>query len=350
MRAERFLLVTAVAACGGGHHASPDAYLPPPCDYVEASDATNAATPETTNVSIGDLTRDLCGTVDHGHYDPASGVVDVDVYRVTVSPTSADLVVQFFGGQGSAGLEDFSVLVFDTATPNHALINGAHFDPANNDHGVFVSTLPAGTYDIVVAAHATADLPASVDYKVRIGVEQRAQTCAIGTKPGYTEANDGADSHGNDVVAVDFSKAPAFAAAAGSAEATGLMIDEATPVELAGTSANVGPGSDQYLDRDTFRVTTSATANELVLRLGWTGAGADLDEVVFADPATPATEIGYSTDFGSDGTAGELARIAVKPGTSYLVWVGATKASTGMPVPYNVELCGVTVDTSVARN
>jgi hypothetical protein len=350
MRAHQAWLLASIAACGGGHPgAPPDAPLPP-CDFAEASDGTNAIAPEITNVEIGNETRNLCGTVDVGHFDVGTGVVDVDVYRVTVSPATADLVVQFFGGAGVTALTDLSVLVFDTQAPNPTLLNGAHADPAKTNHGVFVATLPVGTYDVIVTASAPKALSAPFDYKVRIGVEERAATCAIATTPAdYVEAHDGADSHGNDVLLVDFANHPAFRATGGSAEPTGLTIDASRNLHIRGTSAQVPAGADQYLDRDTYEIRTSASANELVVRLAWVGGAADLDEVVVADPAAPPVELGYSTSSGTDGATGELARIAVEPSSSYLFWIGATTSSTGTPTSYDLAVCGVTVDTSVAR-
>jgi hypothetical protein len=326
-------LVILLAACSGGNdNADASVDAGPICDYTELDDVGNATTAESANVTIGAQTRNLCGSINTGHFDAATGTVDVDRFRVTVEAASADLLVRFFAGAGGSEL---SVLIFNTA-PAPTLLNGGRLDAALGDHGVFRSSLAAGTYDVVVRVRATADLAAPIDYKVRLLAD--APCAAISDPAAYTEAHDNADSRGNDVVAVDFSKAPAFAPATGSApEATGLTIAPKQPVRISGTSADV-TGTDQFMDRDTFQFATDAATNELSVRLAWP-AGADLDYVVFQDQST--TETASSTNAGGDGT--ELATFAVKPSSTYWLWVGGRKGSAGLPAAYDVSVCGTQV-------
>jgi hypothetical protein len=228
-------------------------------------------------------------------------------------------------------------LIFDTATPA-ALINGGHYDSTLGDHGVFRTSLPAGSYDVVVRGQAAADLSAPINYKVRIVAE--SPCAAVTATANYTEANDGASNTGNDVMTVNFAADPSFVPTAATTdlpEATGATIDAMTPVRVSGSSASVAAGSDQYLDRDTYQVMTGASTNELAVRLGWQGA-VDLDYIVFEDTTTAAT--GASTDAST--TPDEYATFAVKPNTSYWVWVGAAKGSTG-PAAYDLSMCGAQV-------
>src|SRR5258706_4443052 len=237
-------LIAILAACSGDQ-VPPDA-AGPACDYTELDDVGNATTAELASTTIGAETRNLCGSINTGHYDAASGTVDVDRFRVTVEAAGADLLVRTFASAGATS--ELSVLIFDTA-PAPTLLNGGHVDATLGDHGVFRSTLIAGTYDVVVRVRAGADLTGTIDYKVRLLADA---PCAPITAPAaYVEAHDNADSRGNDVVAVDFSKPPFFTSVSGAAEPTGLTIAPKTPLRLSGTSADVA-GTDQFMDRDTY--------------------------------------------------------------------------------------------------
>jgi hypothetical protein len=337
------ILAFVLVACGNDNNGNTDGQgsntpdAPSPCDYTEASDGANATTAEITNVTVGGGDRTLCGAINPGHFDTSSKKVDEDHFRVTVGAPSA-LLVRFFGDAGIETLALYSVLIFDTSNPS-ALINGGHLDATLGDHGVFRTSLPAGSYDVVVRGQAAADLSAPINYKVRIVAE--SPCAAITTAASYTEANDGASNNSNDVMTVNFSADPAFVATAATtdaAEATGVTIDAMTPVRISGSSASVAAGSDQYLDRDTYQVMTGASTNELAVRLGWQGA-VDLDYVVFQDGTTTAT--GASTTAST--TPDEYATFAVKPSTSYWVWVGAAKGSTATPAAYDLSMCGAQV-------
>jgi hypothetical protein len=336
MRALAIFLV--LGACGSSAHhngavdAGPDAG--PICDYTEADDVGNATTAETSSVAVGAGTHNVCGTVNVGHYDAATSTVDVDRYRVTVETATADLLVRSFASPG-LGTADFSVLIFTAAQPP-TLVNGGQLDLSRGDHGVFRTSLVAGSYDIVVRARASADLAAPVDYRIRLVPDE---PCAAITAPAaYVEAHDNADSRGNDMIAIDFSKSTPFTPVTNSApEPTGLAIEPQMPVRISGTSANIA-GTDQFMDRDTFQVTTTATTNELSVLLAWP-PGPDLDLVVFQDQST--TETASSTTPGGDGS--ELATFAVKPSATYWLWVGGRQGSTGLPAGYDLSVCGAQV-------
>jgi hypothetical protein len=321
------LLVVVVAACGnnGLNDAAPKL-----CDYTEAADGTNNTTPEMTGLTIGGPTKSICGQIDPGHFDAATNTVDLDTYRFTVDQQS-ELRVRFFGATGVANLSEFSVLVFDTA-PAPTLLNGYVFNAALGDHGVFRASLAPGTYDVVVRGRAGADIAAALKYSVRFLADNECPQ--LTKKADYVEAHDGTDNHGNDVLAVDFSKNPVATTSAGTAEPTKLVFDAGVQKHISGSAANV-MGTDPYMDRDTYAISTG-NANELSVRLDWTAGAADLDYIVFAEGSMVPT--GASTVASTTGP--EVAIFPALPSTHYQLWVGAAKSSASLPVMYDVSVCG----------
>ena len=95
-------------------------------------------------------------------------------------------------------------------------------------------------------------------------------------------------------------------------------------------------GTDEYLDRDTYEITTDGVTNEMTVRLNWAAGTADLDFIVFEEgQLKPSVE---SNITGTDGQ--ELQTFAVKPKTKYWVWVGAFHGSTGLPMSYDLSIYG----------
>lgn len=347
------LLVGALTACGnnnnngggdggnggdGGSGSNIDAPLPA-CDYTETADATNNATSELTNVAIGAVTRTFCGNVDANHYDNASKIVDVDSYTVSVAGTS-ELIVQF-SNDTPGNLTDFQVDIFG-ATAAPTLLSAGDYDGSLSDHGAYIAELPAGNYNIVVTATAAAGISAAIPYRVRVVADQPTTRCPdlTGMAADYTEANDGATNNGNDVILVDTTKDPSFTLTTSTAdapEASGLTVDPNKNFHISGSSASVGPGTDKYLDRDTYAVATGASTNELSIRLNWPGTTADLDYIVFEQNALTTPNVAAMLTATSED---EFTTFAVKPGTTYWVWVGAYKGSTGMPIAYSASVCG----------
>ena len=335
MRHLTFLL--AVAACGGnGNHPMPDA-APPPCDYTEAADGTNNTMAEASGLTIGGLTQNICGQVDGGHYEMGTQIVDVDKFRIDVG--QGVLLVRAFGDSSSLGALD--VMIFDT-NANPTLKNGVTIDSTLGDHAVFTTSLAEGTYDVWVVARASADISTPVPYKVRFVPDDPTMRCPTVTDPpAYTEAHDNADNLGNDVVSVDFGKSTPYALTTSTTDApetSGVTLGTDKPARISGSSANV-MGTDEYMDRDTFQLTTDAMTNEIALRINWPAGSTDMDAILFAENQMVAT--GSAVRSGNDGN--ELTSFAVKPSTSYWLWVGAVKGSTGLPAAYDVSLCGSNV-------
>jgi hypothetical protein len=314
----RFLVIVALACAACGDDANP-------CDHTELDDVADGSAAEATMLTVGKTTRTICGSVEGGHYDSVEKPVDLDRYRITVEGSGL-MSIQIDPLEGFEALSSFGVRIFDTAT-NPTLLADSRVDFAY-DHGAFATELPPGDYDLVVAAGATGDIAmGSVDYRVRM-VADPAKACPAQTKASYTEK----DEAGNGAVTVDYTKTPIAAAGAGTAEATKITLSPGHRYMFAGT-ATAGAAQGEYVDADVFAVKTAKTTDELTVRLDW-DAAADLDYlVVEADTFVPAG-ISVLTSTGQD----ELATFAVKPDTSYLLFVGEFMGSTEA-APYGLTVC-----------
>lgn len=340
-----------VAACGGSSPGAVDAALvldaPAPdsagpdasdtsgCDYVEAVAATetNGVTPEASGLTVdGTAARVICGKL------RATGEVvdtlDVDRFTITVAGAGVDLQVRFDSPGASA--IDVAVVFVDDG-------DGGRANVAVN-HGVTDTHLAAGTHEIRVFTVATVIPGAPIDYKLRLAPDTPALRCPeITAAATYAEASDGAQSTGNDTIFVQSSDpnrpGVELTTATDAPEATGIVAAAASSYRISGTSADVDvapPNGDDYRDRDTFAFVTGAQTNEVELRLNWTGP-ADLDYLLFAGADLSLAGAGVVTNAGE----AEFQTMAVKPGTSYRLWLGARDGSAGLPATYDVSLCGV---------
>jgi hypothetical protein len=306
-------LVLMLAACGD--NASP-------CDHTELDDVADGAAPEVTHLTLGADGRTVCGNVDGGHYDSLTKIVDVDRYRVTFAGQDA-LAVELEPLDGADALSRLSVQIFDTAADPRLVADQA-WDPAY-DHGAFASELAPGDYAVVVTARAAGDIAGgTIGYRVHAAPVR----CDPDAHASYTEA----DEAGNDALKVDEEDTPIVAAAAGTAEPTNLKLSLYGHYMVAGT-ATAGATVGNYVDSDTYAVTTDRDVDELTIRLDWTGI-ADLDTMVVDADTLAIAGLGVVTST----TSGELATFAVKPQTRYFVWVGAFMGSTGS-TPYALTMC-----------
>lgn len=304
-----------------------------PCDYVEHDDVGNATTAEQSNVTVDDHAVRLCGAFDTGPGDPLLGTLDDDAYRITVA-TPGPVLVDIFGDDGVELIDDVTVRFFDTAV-NPRLLGQGRYDPSLAGHGAFIISLDPGTYDVVVSARANGTLTSRLDYRIRFAP---MPACDALTSPtDYVEAKDGdANANtGNDVVDVDFSASPQFtmSTTASVPEPTGLAIAAGEHYLIEG-SASDDAHTDEYLDRDTYEFTTDDTTNELAIRLDWDSDGTDLDYILFEkDIMTPVVTANTTST-----TKRELAMFAVKPSTTYWLWIGDFKGS--QPSVYHATVCG----------
>ncbi|HEY4238539.1 MAG TPA: hypothetical protein VGM88_01945 [Kofleriaceae bacterium] len=322
-----------LAACGSSDPEEES----PSCDYTETGDTGNSTTAETTGIMMvgsdgNDGIRELCGAVNGGHFDTALHTIDVDKYRITTDGM-ADVIVRIFGLEGTdaLGATGLEVTIFDTQANPTLLFAGTH-DASIADHATFLAHLPAGEYDVVVTAKGSGDIEGTgtIPYKIRFTPDDPTRCPAITDPADYTEADDA----NNGVVSVAFGTDPQFQATAGTAEDTGLTFDH-DKKRISGSSA-AGTPVDDYIDRDTYALTTGDKTDELFLRLDWADAGTDLDFLVFE--ADTMTYVGGGL---LPNPIEEYTPVAVKPKTAYWVWVGAHAGSTMLPEPYDLAVCGV---------
>lgn len=339
------LCLILLAACGddGGGQSSDASVsdtgstvdgLPAGCNYVEQQDATNddvdGGTPENTNLTFtASADTVLCGTLDSTHFD-GDITADVDSYLVSLA-ADADVLVRL-NGPGAEAIEFVGVDI-RAMNASGALVGTLTY---YGDHGVTSVRLPAGTYDFEAFALSSAALTASVPYKLAIIADTPALRCPELTSGGIAEGTDSGGTS-NDVVTIPSGSPPALTAASDNPEATGLTLSPTAGDKLlTGSIADLAPAAqDQYEDKDTFAFATSPMTNELTVRLGWAGTGANLDFLLFeaGDPSPILRAI-------TTGTTGPEARtFSIKPNANYWVLVGAKVGSTGLPKAYGATLC-----------
>ncbi len=300
-----------------------------PCDYTESADATNDVTAEPTGLTLGGPAQHVCGAFESGHFTSPIASADDDRYRVTVADSSP-ILVDVLAGDGIAVLDGVTLRFFDLAS-HPTLVGQATYHPALAGHGAFAISLPPGDYDLVVSADAPGELQGDpIEYRLRFAA---MPACDATTDPAsYTERDDTAGA--NDTVAVDFTKDPSFAAMTGSQpEPTSIAVAAGHSYSIAGAIDDQAR-ADQYLDRDTYEITTDDASNELAVRLDWSSTTSDLDYLVFeADTMVPVVASNTSSPTGP-----ELAMFAVKPSTKYWLWVGGFQGSTA--TDYRATVCG----------
>jgi len=313
-------LILVAASCGGGDDA-------PPCDYTEAADATNGTTAEVTNLTVGKDGHMICGTFSPDGANSTLMVADDDRYRVSVTG-AAPLLVEVDVGTGLEVLTGVTVRFFDTSAAPELV---AEVTPTfAGSLGAFLVTLDPSDYDVVVEARSAGAIAGGmIDYKIRFSPMPNCDE-TTGTA-NYTETNDA----GNGMVSVDYTKDPQFSLTElSSPEATKLTINTDKHVSISGAMGD-GAQSDQYLDRDTYEITTGDSTHELAVRLTWEGTSSDLDYILF-DGSTTLTPVAASNLASETGP--ELAMFAVEPKTKYWLWVGGVVGSTA--TNYRATLCG----------
>jgi hypothetical protein len=310
---------------------SPDG-LPDGCNYVEQQDETNddfgSGTPETTNLTFTTSADTvLCGTLQSSHFD-GDITVDVDSYLITLA-TDADVLVRM-KGPGAEAIELVGIDIRAGSATGMLAGTLTYY----GDHGVTSVHLPAGTYDVEVAAFNSAAITADVPYTVAIIADNPALRCPELTTGGYVEANDGGSNNGNDVVQLASGTPPALTASGSdNPEPTGLTLSPtAGDQRLSGTAADIA-APDTYEDKDTYAFATSSMTNELTVRLAWTGT-ANLDFLLFeAGDPIPVLR-GNTTSTSSP----EADTFSIKPSSSYWLMVAAKPGGT-LPKAYSASLC-----------
>jgi len=330
IRALLLIVLATAASCG-------DNIVPPipvdaatVCNYTETSDSTNDVMAEATGLTLGGLPQAICGDFEPNHFNSTLHSADDDRYRVSVSAATPTLIELMM--RDASHVLSGATIRFWTIDAQPQLVGIATYDPSLADHGAFIITLPAGNYDMVVSGDASSAITGSAIY-YRVRFEAMPACDETTDPPTYAEANDA--SGANDTVAVDFSKDPSFTPIAGtSPEASSITADTKHSYSIAGTLDNLTARADQYLDRDAYQFTTDETSNEVAVRVTWPSTTSDVDYIVFeAATMKPVVASNLSSDTGP-----ELAMFAVKPSTSYLLWIGNFTGSA--PTTYRATVCG----------
>jgi hypothetical protein len=340
MRAYLALLL-AIAACGddagtttpdapggGSADAMPDSPMMVGCTYNEANDGANgvSATPEQTGISYTSKVT-LCGNVNNGHFDTTEQIVDQDIYKLTFT-ADTDLIVHFTAE--AAVLDELAVQIAQTNTR-------AGYGTWVDGHGTLVAHVTPGDWYITVGAFRDTDI-SSVPIAYKITVEtDNAGRCAQVLSGGYSEAIDGGSSVGNDMIEYDSAADPTkrLTNAADTAEPSGVVAAPGMQYRLTGIAANVN-ASDDYTDRDTYEL-SSGTANELSIRLTWPGTTRDFDFLVVPQNTVQVIAAGLDNRM----MEAEFETFAVKPNTTYWIWVGAYDGAA-LPIDYDVTICATT--------
>lgn len=131
-----------------------------------------------------------------------------------------------------------------------------------------------------------------------------------------------------------------------------LTIESTGSRHITGNHGSGGDTGDDYVERDTYLITTAADVDQLTIRMDWDGGAADLDYFLFAIPETEDAEpfeIVRGTLISND--RGEFQTVAVDPNTSYWLWTGAFNmnapndgtapgGSPQVPIDYHLSVYG----------
>jgi hypothetical protein len=341
----------ALAACGGGDngvrpdgHAGDDDDGGPdaldPCGWHEQDDVANDATAETTGLTVSSAGAILCGQID-ARAPGNDELVDADLYQITV-PADGHYLVRI--ASANAGDLDLVEARFHNSDGHSGRYVGTH--------GVFVSSLAAGTQTLEIDAHDASAPSAAIPYRLIVTPDDVDVRCARLTgNPSYGESHDGQTHDGNDVVTMTFDQSfttGQTVLATDAPEPTNLVIAPAMSYLLEGATDVNGGYSDSYADRDTYKIATGANSNELSIRVDWaddpgTTDDVDLDAYLFAVPAGASDAPKVITLSGIPGVAGpELATTAVLPSTEYWLTIGARTPAFNASKAYAITVCGAT--------
>ena len=350
----RYLPLVLLIGCGDNHgedkpvdakvtDAAPDAPIPLTCAYTEMSDATNddlfgpgGNMPEATMLSFTKPMM-ICGKLDNGHYEMNPQRIDVDSYKFTVPAMSYGLVS--LTAPGAENYDSVFLEIYGMTT------NTSESGQFIGTFAVTSAELPPGDYIVTVQSYDATAPTAAIDYKLVVDTDSPTRCAKSTATPTYTEAMDGLTADGNDVIEVRYSGQPRRKLTDNPLdvpEPTGVTVAPGMSYRIAGTNAKptVTPASwaDSFQDRDVYLITMGANSNQLSVRLNWTSTTVDFDYKVFPVANVLSVAGGLVTSTTED----EFQTFAVKPNTTYWLWVGAYDGATGLPATYDATLCAET--------
>ncbi len=304
------------------------------CDYSEMADATNSSVPnaESSGLTFSSSRIVLCGKLDTGHYSSTTQLIDADGIAFNVA-ADTNVIVHLVGT--GVAMPDRTVVQILKKGVNELF----GFGVVEGDHASLIFRLPAGN-DYVAAVYGldTAATSTAIDYKVLIS----ADTARCPAKTGGADHAEGTDNGANDVI--DFTQnantqSTLTTSGADAPEITNLTIASGSSYLLTGNSSNVDPMRDDYKDHDTYAFTTGATTTQMSLRLKWPSTSTDLDYRIYPVPTGDPESIAGGLDVSS--AEEEYETFAVKPSTTYWLWIAADDTSTAATA-YSATLCGET--------
>lgn len=319
---------------GGGNGDGGDGGMQFQCDYTEMADATNAmlAGAESTGLSTGTTALTICGAINNGHFNTSLEVVDGDFFELTV-PTESDLIVHVLGN----GIETPEEVLMQINQQGQFDFFG--FGSREGNHATIATHLMPGDYTIAVGAVNPTDLASNINYQIRVSLDTPATRCP--TTTGTATHAEGTDNGANDVVSFDSARNPESqltTSTTDSPEATGIAAAPGTSYLVTGSLADVA-AIDDYMDRDTFMFTTGTTTDQLTVRLNWPATDADLDFRVY--PASTTDPLSIVGGLDNADAEDELETFAVKPNSTYWLWVAAEDGSSA-PAAFSATICGET--------
>lgn len=313
-------------------------------DYTEGNEAGNdpfsAGAAETSGQTstLAD-TYSVAGCIDPGQAN--ANYTDFDAFIFTVGGTDPVWVTLDLTSPEGAAADGTEVWISaDTAMPDSALASATFADGT----AILPPTrLAPGEYALAVL-NADTTLSSAFGYVINFS----AVTCTslAGGTADHVEANDGAESRGNDVATMDLTGDALVldptADANDAPEATGLTLTAGMSYLITGNTADVA-ALDSYLDRDTFAFSTGADVDRAAVLLEWTDNTApddmDMDWLLFpADDVSPT-----SAQFGwfiavEDEAGGAL----VAPESDYWLWTGLYNDAPTIPEAgedYSITVC-----------
>lgn len=138
--------------------------------------------------------------------------------------------------------------------------------------------------------------------------------------------------------------------------ATAVNIGMSGGKGIAGEMGIAGDHSDEYFERDTYLISTGQNVNQMTIRMDWDGGQADMDWVLFEEPAAGSTDftVFASGTIISDGVddagapQGEFNTFTIDPSKNYLLWGGvynvlSAGGGPSLPKPYDYSIYGANV-------
>jgi hypothetical protein len=285
---------------------------PTTCNYTEVESDSSQA----TGLDAKSALKVICGKFDTGHFDADDNLLDYDDYII--------------------GLTGYEQALMRLELPT---FTGLTRVEVTMDQTTIVITRPVTVFNMIslfsgavvrLRAYSAADLSEAIPYQLSVVTDDVNARCVANTNAAsFTEAGDGANDRGNDVYLFN-DDVPATTS--GSAEATGIALDQAS-YRVNGKSADVSRVGD-FLDGDSYSFRTGPSTTQLTLRADWQGSR-NMD--LFVMKAGTLERAGYSSLFSN--TSPEYVTVRVKPDTDYIAFAGGF---TGSPFDYSLTLCGET--------